>query len=306
MTDTQYKIMFEGRTREGVSLETAKLNLAGLFKSEPAAVEKLFNGQPVALKRGVSHTEAERYLKALHDVGVEARIEADPEMSFTLDEVRPQPEPSPYAPPAASPYAPPRADLSPELPQYSTLKVFSVQGRIGRARYLAWTLVLTLLLIVMGFTCLLIMSVDLTVGGLLAALLAAAYICINVQIGVQRAHDAGWSGWVLLLNLVPFVSSIFPLVLVAMPGNAGPNRYGPPAPPNTRSVKVLAWLWVVLIALIILASVAGGLTAVQEQIETSTLEYEESLPADDDVQVEPIEPMDPSAVFQDEDGRHET
>ena len=304
MTDTHFKIMFEGQVREGVSLETAKVNLAGLFKSETAAVEKLFNGNPVALKRGVSRADAERYLKALNDIGVEARIEADPELSFSLDDVHSHQQPSPYASPNQSPYAPPRADVTPELPRYSSLKVCSVQGRIGRVRYLAWTLVMTVALMVAGFACLLIMSVDLTIGGLLAALLVAAFICVNVQIGVQRAHDVGWSGWVLLLNLVPFVSSIFPIVLVAMPGNAGPNQYGAPAPPNSRAVKVLAWLWIALIALIIFASLAGGLTAFQEQVETSTLEYEQSLPADDDDAASDTAEL--GALYQNEDEQHET
>jgi uncharacterized membrane protein YhaH (DUF805 family) len=294
MTDSHYKIMFEGQVRAGTSLDEAKLNLAGLFKSETAAVEKLFNGDPIALKRGVSYAEAERYLTALHEAGVEARIEADPDIVFNPDHMSTQPP---------SPYAPPKADVDPQLPPYSTLKVFSVQGRIGRARYLAWLLVVTMVLMVAGVACLLVMSADLTLGGLLAALLAAAYICINVQIGVQRAHDAGWSGWVLLLNLVPFVSSVFPLVLIAMPGNAGPNRYGPPAPPNTRAVKILAWLWIVVIALIIVAGLAGGLATVQEQIEASTIEYEQSLPSDEEVEVEPI---DPSAIFETPEGRHET
>jgi uncharacterized membrane protein YhaH (DUF805 family) len=303
MTDTHYKIMFEGQVREGVSLETAKLNLANLFKSEASAVEKLFNGQSVTLKRGISYVEAERYLKALNENGVQARIEEDPEISFSLDEAHQRPQPTPYAAPVASPYMPPGADVSANLPRYSTLKVFSVQGRIGRARYLAWTLVMSVILILSCIVCLLVMSVDLTIGGLLAALLAAAFICVNVQIGVQRAHDAGWSGWVLLLNLVPFVSSIFPIVLVAMPGNAGPNRYGPPAPPNTRAVKILAWMWVVLIAVLIYGSVAGGLAAFQEQIEASTIEYEQSLPADDDLQTDTAEP---SARFYNEDLRRET
>lgn len=276
MNDTHFKIVFQGQVRAGFSLETAKLNLANLFKSEAGAVEKLFSGTPVALKRGLTRTDAERYLKALNDVGVEARIEADPEISLSLDEIEAQTR--------SSPYAPPRSSIDIDPPQHSTLKVLSVQGRIGRVRYLAWTLVSTLILMLAGFVCLLIMSVSLTMGGLLAALVAAAFICVSVQIGVQRAHDVGWSGWVLLLNLVPFVSSIFPLVLMAMPGNAGPNQYGAPAPPNNRAVKLLAWMWVALIALIIAAGLAGGLTAFQEQIEASTLEYEQSLPADDDGQ----------------------
>lgn len=57
MADSLFKIVFEGQVREGVELDTAKANLAGLFKSEARAVQKLFNGQPVALKRGLTHTD---------------------------------------------------------------------------------------------------------------------------------------------------------------------------------------------------------------------------------------------------------
>ncbi|MCF5622471.1 DUF805 domain-containing protein, partial [Pseudomonas syringae] len=62
MTDTLFKIMFEGQVRDGVEPDTAKANVAGLFKSDAAAVEKLFSGKPVTLKRGLVHAEAERYV----------------------------------------------------------------------------------------------------------------------------------------------------------------------------------------------------------------------------------------------------
>lgn len=93
MTDTLFKIMFEGQVRDGVEPETAKANLAGLFKSETAAVQKLFNGEPIALKRGLVHAEAERYIEALKEAGVEARIEPDQVISFNLNEVGNQASP---------------------------------------------------------------------------------------------------------------------------------------------------------------------------------------------------------------------
>lgn len=95
MADSHFKIVFEGQVREGVELDTAKANLAGLFKSEPSAVQKLFSGQTVALKRGITYQDAERYLKALNDAGVEARIEPDIEISLSLDEVVSQPSLNP-------------------------------------------------------------------------------------------------------------------------------------------------------------------------------------------------------------------
>lgn len=284
MADTHFKIVFEGQLRDGVSLETAKLNLAQLFKSEIAAVEKLFSGNAMALKRGLSQADAQHYLKALNDAGVEARIEPDPAISLSLEEVdTPHTIQRPAQPmPDASPYAPPRAPVGPPMQEYSELKIMSVHGRIGRVRYLAWTLVLTLIVIVTACCCALLASVSLILGGLLGAVVAAAFICVSVQIGVQRAHDLGWSGWLLLLNLVPVVGSVFPILLVVMPGNTTANQYGPPPPPNSKAVKVLAWMWVAFIVLIVAAGIAGGLAAVQQELDSGASQYEQNLPSDDD------------------------
>jgi len=43
------------------------------------------------------------------------------------------------------------------------------------------------------------------------------------------------------------LGSLFPFVMLLMPGNRQVNRYGSPPPPNSRSVKILAALWLVLI-----------------------------------------------------------
>ncbi|EGH42015.1 hypothetical protein PSYPI_06193, partial [Pseudomonas syringae pv. pisi str. 1704B] len=157
MADSHFKIVFEGQVREGVELDTAKANLAGLFKSEPSAVQKLFSGQTVALKRGITYQDAERYLKALNDAGVEARIEPDIEISLSLDEVVSQPSPKP-AHLEISPYAPPKAQVGADQPGHSTLKVLSINGRIGRLRYLAWSMVLSAATLMLVGVCLLVMN----------------------------------------------------------------------------------------------------------------------------------------------------
>ena len=116
MANTLFKIVFEGQLRNGVDMQTAKLNLAQLFKSETSAVEKLFNGDPIALKRGLTQSDADIYIKALNDAGVEARIEADPAISLRLDEIeQAQAYSSSPEPLAASPYAPPRASVSEQI-----------------------------------------------------------------------------------------------------------------------------------------------------------------------------------------------
>ncbi|WP_122571807.1 DUF805 domain-containing protein [Pseudomonas viridiflava] len=277
MAETHFKIVFEGQVRDGVEPEVAKANLARLFKSETAAVEKLFNGQPVALKRGLPHDEAEHYIKALYEAGVEARIEPDPAISLTINEKD--------LPAPASPYAPPRSHVGPaEFAEHSTLKVFSINGRIGRLRYLAWTLVLSAASLALLSIAITIMSQSLIAGGLLIAIIAMVFVVISTMMGVQRLHDIGWSGWLLLLNLVPFVGSVFPFVMIAMPGTKGPNPYGAPQPPNSRGVKVLAGLWLLLIPVILISGIFGGMNTLKEEIEVQTDEYEQSLPYDDEAQ----------------------
>lgn len=146
-----------------------------------------------------------------------------------------------------SPYAPPQASIAPAQPEQGELRVFSVQGRIGRLRYLAWSLVIMAGLIGLFGVAGIVMAMSNTAGIALMALLTIAAVVVNVQIGVQRLHDVGLSGWFLLLNLVPLVGTFVPLLMMALPGKCGANRYGPPQPPNSTAVKVLAALWLVLV-----------------------------------------------------------
>jgi uncharacterized membrane protein YhaH (DUF805 family) len=287
MSTTLFKIVFEGQLRNGVELQTAKLNLAHLFKSEVAAVEKLFSGNEVVLKRGLSQADAQVYLNALNDAGLEARIEADPAISLNIHEVEETSALYTSQPPPTSPYAPPRASVIDTLPEHSTLKVFSFQGRIGRVRYLAWTLVLMASLLMVISLCVSVMVSSLVGGGLLIAVAVAAFVLVSFQIGVQRLHDAGWSGWLLLLSLVPYIGALFPLLMMIIPGNKNANRYGPPAPPNSRSVKILAWLWILFLCLFIAAGMTGGLSKLHREIESSTVQYEQSLPDDDALNGQP-------------------
>lgn len=305
MAATHFKIVFEGNLRNGVDIETAKLNLAGLFKSEPSAVEKLFSGRPVVLKRGLSQEHAQHYLSALNDAGVEARIEADPPINLSLDEID---EPTPYRATKepqqeASPYAPPRAHVGETLPEFSELKVFSAQGRIGRLRYLAWTLVLMAAIVAVTAVCAAILTRSLVGGGLLIAIAGIGFLIVSVQIAVQRLHDVGWSGWLLLINIVPFVGSLFPFLIMVIPGNSGANQYGAPQPPNTKAVKILASLWLAIIAILMVSAFFNGIGTFEDEVQTTATEYENVLPYDDDSDSNTSQPADaapPSVDYKDE------
>lgn len=200
MSDNRFKIVFDGALLPGVESTTAKLNLAELFKSTVEDIEKLFTGRPVALKRDLSRPDAETYLTALKNAGVDARIEAEQPVAFSLAETHETSSgATDFSRPAASPYAPPRAAVGDSHPEYADLKIFTINGRIGRLRYLAWTLVLTVAMLVaagilstVGFAIATASpTIAIIVGSLLGLALFVAVVVVSVQIGVQRLHDLG-------------------------------------------------------------------------------------------------------------------
>ncbi|KRP42597.1 Uncharacterized membrane protein YhaH, DUF805 family [Pseudomonas libanensis] len=294
MSDSRFKIVFDGALLPGVESTTAKLNLAELFKSDVEAIEKLFTGRPVALKRDLSRPDAETYLTALKNAGVDARIEAEQPVAFSLAETHETSSPgSAFSRSEASPYAPPRAAVGDDLPEFATLKVFTINGRIGRLRYLAWTLALTVAMLVaagiistVGFAVATASpTIAIILGSLLGFALFVGLVVVSVQIGVQRLHDLGWSGWLYLLNLVPLVNSVFPILLLVLPGNAGANQYGAPPPPNSTAVKILASLWLAFIPLMLIIGLTLGMNGYLDQLEANMdSSYESSsITSDEDV-----------------------
>jgi uncharacterized membrane protein YhaH (DUF805 family) len=302
MSEPRYKIVFNGALQPGVDITTAKLNLADLFKSDVAAIERLFSGRAVALKRDLTHSDAQAYLQALSKTGIDARLEPETTIELNLADVQ---EHSPATTEPQSPYAPPRANVGESLPAFAVLKPFSVEGRIGRLRFLAWTMVLSLVTLpIVGIFALIALGLvsgesttGLIIGGILAFFLFLGFFIVSILFSVQRLHDIGWSGWLWLLNIVPFVGSFFPFVIMVVPGNTGANQYGPPPPPNSTAVKVLCSLWVVFIALIFAGGILGGFSAVQQEYE-SNLEssYESGSVTTDEIDVE----VEPAAISADE------
>ena len=286
MSDNRFKIVFDGTLQAGVDKTTAQFNLAALFKTDVASVERLFSGQPVALKRDLSAAEAESYLQALRKTGIEARLEDEPatvELSLADIDDLPASTPPPDTTTYQSPYAPPQARVGDNLPAFGQLKAFTTNGRIGRLRYLAWSMVLMFVTLpvagaifafAMGAAAA-SLNTAIVIGVVLGGAALIAFVIFSVQIAVQRLHDIGWSGWLWLLTLVPFVGSLFPFVLMFCPGNSGANQYGAPPPPNSTAVKVLAVLSVVFGVIVGIAAVTGSLANL-EKYNKESASYSES------------------------------
>ncbi|WP_339081121.1 DUF805 domain-containing protein [Pseudomonas sp. TMP9] len=302
MTQARFKIVFNGELMPDISLDTAKENLARLFKSDQTRINSLFSGGPVDIKRDLSENEADQYLKALQNAGANVRKEHDLAASLSLvatDDHREEgsapvsdtqmtcPKCSHHqakaiecsacgividkfiarqamlaesAPnmvsAAASPYATPKAAVAETLPEFGELKPFTTDGRIGRLRYLAWTMVLMLACLPLFGIAAGFFAVSEILGGLLMVVVGIAVAVVGIMFGVQRLHDIGWTGWLLLVTLVPIVGGVFSLLMFIIPGSTEANRFGSPPPANSGAVKILALLWVAMIVLGIIAAIA--------------------------------------------------
>ncbi|MBR3631693.1 MAG: DUF805 domain-containing protein [Elusimicrobiaceae bacterium] len=103
----------------------------------------------------------------------------------------------------------------------NALKLFSWEGRICRRQYL-----LAFILIVFG-TAILAAGVSDGRGseGAAQVLMFLAQLAL-IPTQIKRLHDIGWSGWIILLALIPGINLILGLGLFLFSGTKGPNKYG--------------------------------------------------------------------------------
>jgi uncharacterized membrane protein YhaH (DUF805 family) len=69
-------------------------------------------------------------------------------------------------------------------------------------------------------------------------LFALAIVLPSLAVQIRRLHDVGKSGWWIFISLVPFIGSLWLLVLMLSDSQTGTNQYGPnpkeaPAVPTT-------------------------------------------------------------------------
>jgi uncharacterized membrane protein YhaH (DUF805 family) len=137
-----------------------------------------------------------------------------------------------------NPYQSPAATLAGEKTE--TVTLFAASSRLGRARYIAYSLALFALL---GFGAVFLATFA-GPGGLIFWIGAwVLLIVLLFLLTIQRCHDLNASGWLSLLLLLPPLGVIF----VVAPGSATSNRYGAPPPRNSRLVLGVAWLLPVLV-----------------------------------------------------------
>ena len=166
------------------------------------------------------------------------------------------------------PYKSPQAGVSSNNATNETYqpKFFSMHGRIGRIRYLAYTLGVYLLMIPFGAVIAALgggSSTFSSQGSSATSIIAIILIAILVIVGIfgivvvtkRRFNDLNHSGWFSVLIFIPYIGIIPALYLMFFPGTKVSNRFG------AKPVKNTLFLWIVGLALPVIF-VVGILAAV--------------------------------------------
>lgn len=115
-------------------------------------------------------------------------------------------------------------------------KYFDFSGRASRQEY--WSFYLFQLLVTIGLGIISAIGFAFVMAGKPAGWIVAGpgglgfflftlYTVIPMlAAGARRLHDRGMSGWFLLLGLIPYIGGIILIVLLVLPGDTGPNKYG--------------------------------------------------------------------------------
>ena len=119
--------------------------------------------------------------------------------------------------------------------EFQPVKLFAVSGRIGRARYIVYSMLVSLVLVVPAMA-----LVALSPAAGMVALMVAYVACfvMSMMLTIQRCHDFDMTGWFSLLVFVPFANLMFWFI----PGTDGANRFGAKTPPNSTRVLIAIWM----------------------------------------------------------------
>jgi uncharacterized membrane protein YhaH (DUF805 family) len=201
--------------------------------------------------------------------------------------------------PAANPYRTPGAQVADQgTEELSQVKLLSIAGRIGRVRYIGYSVGITLVFyafIALGAGLSAGAGIELLGGAIIVAAVIGMLI-VAVMLTIQRCHDFDVSGWLSLLLIVP----VAPLLFWIIPGTKGTNRFGAPTPPNSTGVVVLALILPILFFVGIIAAIA--LPAYQSYVERARMaqELQQQSQAQDGALDEDTEETDAGAEVADE------
>lgn len=159
-----------------------------------------------------------------------------------------------------NPYLAPTAEIVVESSgdEYYQPKIFAMHGRIGRLRYLAYSMLFTMIGAVLGGV--VFGALTFGLGAVPSKWKYALVFLLPLLIIVpakRRLNDLDHSGWFALLVLIPYVKNLFGLYLVFGRGTDSRNEYGSMPCENPRGM-----FWVALVIPLIATIGIGIVVAV--------------------------------------------
>jgi len=158
----------------------------------------------------------------------------------------------------ANRFAPPGAQVADVAHdgEVQPIRLWPPSGRIGRLRFLAYTLALYGLVILLSFAlgllAALVSSGSATATTAVVTIGVIAYTIANITLLIQRSHDMNLSGWWSLAAFIPLVG----LVWIFKGGTPGTNRWGAPPPPNGLAVRVFGLMMPIVFAIGMISAIA--------------------------------------------------
>ncbi len=171
----------------------------------------------------------------------------------------------------SNPYNAPGADMSQPVAQDESYdpQLFAINGRIGRLRYLAYSLVYGLLAWIAVFVLTMVTGASLLSGAMggdpatamgvgfgMMVLINIPFLIIAFVLARRRLNDLDLSGWFGVFMIIPLVNVLFALYLIFAPGSKAGNRFGPRPGPNSTAVVIGALALPIIAIIGIVAAIA--------------------------------------------------
>ena len=98
-----------------------------------------------------------------------------------------------------------------------TKHYFDFNGREGRKVFWLFTLNMFIINSLVGMIS----------AGFLSLIISLFIFLPSLGLSVRRLHDINFSGWWILVGLVPLLGVIALIIFACLPGTEGENKYGP-------------------------------------------------------------------------------
>jgi uncharacterized membrane protein YhaH (DUF805 family) len=106
------------------------------------------------------------------------------------------------------------------------------KGRASRSEYWWFFLFISIVGFITGLIDGFVFGIEYSDPMWFSNLAIIALFLPNLSVYVRRLHDLGYSGWLILIGLIPFLGVIILLIFAVMEGEEHPNQYGA-VPTNT-------------------------------------------------------------------------